>query len=1362
MEQFRAILQRSSADPVATFLSRSDFVAITEGTAPPPATNDDFADTDDDTSAPIGLLDLNASKTGIIGGADANDTYGDKDVFSIFLAAGETYEIQLRGTAGGGESALPSGIFSIRNENFTRIEDSGTGPDVYKYYQAEYTGLHYVRVGTGGSSSQTGGYTLTVRDAPAPGAIVDDWADSPTDAGSVGSLAAGKSRTGALEASGDKDVFAVTLHAGNVYTFSAVSEAQGVNGPLDTIALSLRGPNTFPLTALRVDDGTGRAAFAYEIKQTGTYYVRVGAGTDSGDTGAYRVAVSAPRTAPAAAPALVAEATPDATINRWIDENFYKGMSTLIDIKAFVFDVADETVRKMSPAQAVNTVKHIQSALKIAGVAVSVADRIDEILHPTKYDVKKTIFVEVMSLIPELALAYGPVVLPAGAVIFFIGDIVWTWKGEELFEAAAADAYDIGASLLSSRAYSNMEQLSSDDLSGGAPGDLDGLVFFDEAFYRAAYPEVDAAIAQGTIGSAYAHFLTRGIDLGYMPNAGQTLTRADLAFSIVNNDPAILGNTALFTQALGALAGDGVGSAERAVANVLAAATGPANNAALDGTLSALAHRKALDLVVNASPDPIAEAGAANSVWAASWSDGSDFGQAFNAELATVLGADAPASSYRIFAVASPTGSPADVLARLQAQEGWAPGAFDTFGIAEYGGLWVVIVADRATGATVTAPGADMLAQITVYGDAGENSMFAGTRSATLHGLDGDDRLNGAAGNDRLDSGAGNDILYLTSSASQSAPGSGTATLQPGPEGQDKWVTNVYYGGGVDDHQLKVGGWGDIYNSLVRFDLAGPGMPTHVTLATMRLYYTGSNGVTPTGMLVDRLGTAWTETYVWRDHALSYTNMLQVAAPSAVGWVDVDVTQAVNAWLADPSTNFGLQLRPTSNNNNFSFFVSSDATGDMAANRPALVLSWGPSGAPVEIDVGIGGPGNDIFIVDSANDQIIEAAGEGTDEIRTALATYSLAGLANVENLTGGAGGQALTGNDGANVLDGGAGADLMRGGAGDDAYVVDEAGDLVTELAGEGIDEVRTALGSKSDFSQLYIIPSNVENLTGTSATGQGVRDNALNNVIALGSGGDLAVMDGGGDDQVSGGRGNDYFYWGAAFNNADRADGGAGTDTLGLLGTYQIVFEADDLANIEKLALYSSGNPAAPNGYTLTMHDANLAAAQTMTVIAQSLSAGEVLSFNGAAELDGKFNVRGGKGADTITGGAGSDVIWGNLGADVLRGGKGLDLFDYNAVAESKADAADTILDFTRGDRINLARIDADGNAANGDTKFTYLGDGAFTGAAGELRVSQHPQHSRAWVVEADVNGDKVADLTIYLVGPAGFLPQAGDFIL
>ena len=427
-------------------------------------------------------------------------------------------------------------------------------------------------------------------------------------------------------------------------------------------------------------------------------------------------------------------------------------------------------------------------------------------------------------------------------------------------------------------------------------------------------------------------------------------------------------------------------------------------------------------------------------------------------------------------------------------------------------------------------------------------------------------------------------------------------------------------------------------------------------------------------------------------------------------------------------------------------------------------------------DVLEGGMGDDRYIVGDGTDTVVEASYGGTDTVESSV-TYSLpqdverliltgtadlSGFGNSADnaLTGNGGNNLLEGGWGNDLLDGGGGADTLKGGMGDDVFVVDGFGDVVTENAGEGTDEIRTAIGSRTDFTAMYTLAANVENLTGTSATGQGVFANALNNLVKMGAGGDLVVLDAGGNDLVSGGGGDDYLYWGAAFTNADKADGGAGFDTVGLLGSYSFAFDADDLVSIEKLAFYSSGNAAAPNSYSFTMHDANVAAGQQMMIVGQSLLATEAFTFNGAAETDGSFNVRGGAGADTITGGAKGDTIWGALGADTLKGGAGNDVFEYLSTAESTAGGADVILDFARGDKINLAGIDADGNAANGDTKFTWLGEGAFTGQAGQLRVSHHPQYATVWVVEADTDGDSVADFTLYLVTPAGFLPEKNDF--
>ncbi|QAY77742.1 calcium-binding protein [Sphingosinicella sp. BN140058] len=411
-------------------------------------------------------------------------------------------------------------------------------------------------------------------------------------------------------------------------------------------------------------------------------------------------------------------------------------------------------------------------------------------------------------------------------------------------------------------------------------------------------------------------------------------------------------------------------------------------------------------------------------------------------------------------------------------------------------------------------------------------------------------------------------------------------------------------------------------------------------------------------------------------------------------------------------------------------------------------------------DILQGGLGDDVYFFDGS-DGLVEAANAGTDEVRVAAASFTLG--ANFENVIGtGSANQLLTGNAAANLIDGGLGADRMVGLGGNDIYLVDNLGDVVVEAVGDGVDEVRTALGSRTDFSQLYVLAANVETFTGTSTTGQGVRLNAGDNVVRVLMGNDLLVLDNGGNDQVNAGGGSDFLYMGAAFTNGDALNGGAGNDTVSLTGTYALTLQADDLVMIEKLILDSSGNAAAPYTYALVMNNANVAAGQQMVVAAEALLAGEVLSFNGAGETDGSYSVQGGRGGDTIVTGAGADRIWGNGGADLLTGGAGKDLFDYRAASDSTAAARDRIGDFAAGDQILLQAIDADGAAGNGDSAFRFVGAAAFSHSAGELRASAATGIPNGWLVEGDVNGDGIGDLSILVVATPGYQLSAADFVL
>ncbi|MCB1493734.1 MAG: hypothetical protein KDJ77_18360, partial [Rhodobiaceae bacterium] len=373
--------------------------------------------------------------------------------------------------------------------------------------------------------------------------------------------------------------------------------------------------------------------------------------------------------------------------------------------------------------------------------------------------------------------------------------------------------------------------------------------------------------------------------------------------------------------------------------------------------------------------------------------------------------------------------------------------------------------------------------------------------------------------------------------------------------------------------------------------------------------------------------------------------------------------------------------------------------------------------------------------------------------------------------LLGSGGANTIWGLAGNDTLNGNGGTDTLIGGPGDDDYTILGPGVTITELTGEGFDEVTTNLSG-------FVLPANFEGLSFLGTGSHSGTGNALGNTIVGNSGNDtLSGL--AGDDTLTGGLGADAIDGGANGANGDTASYAASQAGVNVQLQYNIAnggdAAGDTLTGIENLTgseandtlvgtpgpnvLIGNGGNDVLKG--LNGADRLLAGAGDDWLYIDSLdtqvlggigtdrlivtngngvtnaigsngieiatgNAGNDRFYGGASTAN--LTVRGLAGDDIINGGGGDDFIYGGAGVDELRGGAGLDRL--------YVDEHDTVIDGGAGpqDRVIVQQLASassgvmlDMAASRVEVAYGNANDDTFDGSSATVALSLYGRNGQ-----------------------------------
>ncbi|MBN8506608.1 MAG: hypothetical protein J0L58_19250 [Burkholderiales bacterium] len=553
-------------------------------------------------------------------------------------------------------------------------------------------------------------------------------------------------------------------------------------------------------------------------------------------------------------------------------------------------------------------------------------------------------------------------------------------------------------------------------------------------------------------------------------------------------------------------------------------------------------------------------------------------------------------------------------------------------------------------GGTYAGDGHDVL-----LGTSGPDRLDGLAGNDDLHGFEGDDTLVGGPGNDRLFSGTGNDFAIAGAGDDQIKLRVDGADFVDGGSGVDRLTLEM--------NQFEGGGASRIHYQFLNANGSGLGW-----LGAHTAYESIAQHLSLGGTQHFQIGV------------VHYSNLNHVVDIKGVEQLDIQ---------GQSPTHSGDDLVIALGQGHYEGGSGADALyADLSSHAGNISFTAGDN--QVYSYAGSTFQGFERFMIKT---------GGGDDNIDTRLVNmddHLQLGVGDDTAQTGG-GNDFIDGGAGNDLVDGGAGNDTLVGGTGDDTYVVDSAGDVVTELVGEGTDTVQASV--------TYTLGAHVENLVLTGSSALNGTGNSLDNQLQ-GNSANNVLTGAGGNDLLDGGAGNDTLV------------GGVGDDTF-------IVESAGDV--VTELANEGTDTVRASITYTLGNHVENLV-------------------LTGSA-----FKATGNALANSLTGTGSTNVITGLAGADVLTGGGGADHF-----VDSAANLhGDRITDLATDDFITITGVRFSGvryNAATGVLELDTAGDGSFAtqltvpaGLSGEFLSLPSPAGEAAMTqirLMPDTDGDGVAN--------------------